>query len=76
MAKSRRKQFIAELRAAGISIAEWARDHGFDRNLVYSVLSGDRRALRGQSHDIAVSLGIKKGRLRRPPQAPGVTSPR
>lgn len=69
-----RKQVIAEFHAAGISIAEWSRKHGFDRSLVYSVLNGGRRALRGRSHDIAVSLGIKKGNLRTPPEAPGAAA--
>ena len=43
----------------GQAIADWARSRGFTPNLVYLVLSGKRRALRGQSHDIAVALGIK-----------------
>lgn len=45
----------------GISITEWARDHKFDVSLVYSVLSGRSRATRGESHRIAVALGLKGG---------------
>lgn len=46
---------------AGISVAEWARTHNFSTGLVYAVLDGQRKCLRGQSHKIAVALGIKKG---------------
>ena len=45
----------------GISVAEWAARRGFNRALVYAVLNGHRRALRGQTHDIAVALGLKDG---------------
>lgn len=44
----------------GQSVAEWARKHGFHVNLVHEVLRG-RMPKRGQSHRIAVLLGIKKG---------------
>lgn len=50
-----------EFLKAGYSIAEWARRNEFNANLVYAVLRGERRAIRGQTHDIAVSLGIKEG---------------
>jgi len=45
----------------GISIAEWARKNGFSVPLAYQVLSGQKKCVRGQSHDIAVKLGLKKG---------------
>jgi hypothetical protein len=32
--------------------------------LTYQVLAGKKRCLRGQSHDIAVMLGLKAGQLR------------
>lgn len=51
-------------RESGVSIAAWSRANGFNPKLVYQVLKGQRRALRGQTHDIAVKLGIKKGTLR------------
>lgn len=60
MLKSRdrvKRQFLE----SGISIAEWASANGFSRNLVYQVLRGESKALRGRSHDIAVRLGLKKG---------------
>lgn len=46
---------------AGISISEWARVNGFSGSLVYQVLEGKRLCKRGQSHKIAVALGLKKG---------------
>jgi gp16 family phage-associated protein len=45
----------------GLSISEWARRHGFSAQLVYQVLSGRKRCLRGQSHQIAVRLQLKRG---------------
>lgn len=46
---------------SGISIAEWARAEGFSVALVYQVIEGRRKCMRGQSHQIAVSLGLKNG---------------
>jgi len=45
----------------GISVAEWARVRGFSTGLVYQVLDGRRKCMRGQSHQIAVALGLKPG---------------
>jgi len=50
-----------EFKEKGISISEWARTRGFTPALVYRVLSGEREATRGQSHRIAVALGLKNG---------------
>jgi gp16 family phage-associated protein len=57
-------QVTREFLASGRSIAEWARLNGFNVNIVYQVLRGERKAIRGQSHDIAVRLGIKNGEER------------
>lgn len=46
---------------SGVSVAEWARVNGFSSALVYQVLEGNRKCLRGQSHQIAIALGIKQG---------------
>jgi gp16 family phage-associated protein len=46
----------------GVSIADWARQHGFPAYLVYTVLAG-RETQRGKSHEIAVLLGIKRGTI-------------
>ncbi|MBS4018921.1 MAG: DNA-binding protein [Dechloromonas sp.] len=51
------------IEGSGISIAEWARENRFSCGLVYQVLEGKRRCLRGQSHRIAVALGLKAGHL-------------
>lgn len=46
---------------SGISVAEWARVRGFSTGLVYQVLEGRRKCMRGQSHQIALALGLKRG---------------
>ena len=46
---------------SGISVAEWARVRGFSTALVYQVLEGRRKCMRGQSHRIALALGLKQG---------------
>lgn len=51
----------SEFEQHGISISAWACSRGFSTGLVYQVLSGKKRALRGQSHRIAVALGLKVG---------------
>jgi gp16 family phage-associated protein len=43
----------------GKSVADWARENHFHQDLVYSVLSGRSKGLRGESHLIAVKLGLK-----------------
>lgn len=43
----------------GLTIAQWARERGFSKSLVYSVLRGERKALRGASYQIAKELGMK-----------------
>lgn len=52
-----------EFSKRGISISAWARANGFSVPLVYQVVSGERKAVRGQSHDIAVALGLKQGEI-------------
>ena len=43
----------------GQSVADWARAHHFRSELVYAVLSGRCKGARGESHKIAVRLGLK-----------------
>jgi gp16 family phage-associated protein len=50
-----------ELERKGVSVSAWAVANGFNPNLVIMILSGQRKPLRGQSHNIAVKLGIKAG---------------
>lgn len=51
----------AELKRKGVSISSWAIANGFSTNLVFEVLSGRKKCLRGQAHNIAVKLGLKEG---------------
>jgi gp16 family phage-associated protein len=55
----------AEFKATGVSVSAWARARSYSVPLVYGVLSGRRPATRGQSHNIAVELGLKVGRVGR-----------
>ena len=43
----------------GITISEWALARKFNPALVYQVLAGTRKAVRGDSFKIAVALGMK-----------------
>lgn len=43
----------------GLVVSEWALDRRFNPSLVYAVLHGRRKALRGRSFEIAVALGLK-----------------
>lgn len=56
---------LAEVRAdfvaRGLCISAWARENSFSANLVFDILGGRKKCLRGQSHRIAVRLGIKQG---------------
>jgi gp16 family phage-associated protein len=45
----------------GITITQWAADHGFSHPLVREILAGKKKCLRGQSHNIAIALGLKRG---------------
>ncbi len=57
----------AEFFLSGQTVADWAREHQFRQDLVYAVLSGRSKATRGESHRIAVKLGLKA-------RQPGITS--
>lgn len=65
LSKAKKIKTLAEARAdfhrSGKSVISFAQEHGFCVNLVYMVLAGKRPGLRGQSHKIAVLLGIKDG---------------
>jgi gp16 family phage-associated protein len=52
----------SEFHQQGLTIAQWAKQHGFSAGIVYSVLSGRRKCLRGVSHNVAVALGLKGGK--------------
>lgn len=48
-------------RATGTPVTVWARAHGFAPNVVYALLNGRTRGLRGTAHHAAVALGLKPG---------------
>lgn len=50
----------AWFRGKGLTVSEWAIERGFNPTLVYSILSGKRKCLRGQSFRIAVALRLKQ----------------
>jgi len=54
------EEIRAELARNGLSLAAWARSHGFSESLTYRVMRGKPATL-GQSHRIAVALGLKEG---------------
>lgn len=54
------KQVREEFRRSGRSVVSWAKEHDVSVNLVYEVFKG-RACHRGQSHKIAVLLGVKDG---------------
>lgn len=43
----------------GICVSDWAREHHFDKHIVYAVLSGRVKCNRGESHKVAQALGLK-----------------
>lgn len=47
----------------GKTVATWAQENNFNRDLVYAVLNGRSKASRGESHEIAVRLGLKPAGL-------------
>lgn len=53
----------AELKRQGVSISQWAAANGFTTNLVFEVLAGRKKGIRGQAHNIAVKLGLKDGSI-------------
>ncbi|RZH32141.1 DNA-binding protein [Acinetobacter pittii] len=54
------KQVKDDFSETGKSIAEWARENNFSPDLVYRILKTNRIPMRGESHKIAVQLGIKQ----------------
>lgn len=57
--KARAQAARDRFEASGTNISEWARARGFSVSLVQSVLAGNRACRRGDSHAIAVALGMK-----------------
>ncbi|VVD97641.1 DNA-binding protein [Pandoraea communis] len=53
----------SELQSKGISITQWAIANRFSPNLVFEVLGGRKKCVRGQAHEIAIKLGLKAGEI-------------
>lgn len=51
----------AEIIRTGVSVAEWARERGYSPKTVYDVLQRRIKGVRGESHRVAVALGVKQG---------------
>jgi len=43
----------------GETVADWAKNHGYQRWEVYRVINGQNKARFGKGHEIAVKLGLK-----------------
>ncbi|MDY0748725.1 DNA-binding protein [Paucibacter sp. R3-3] len=56
---SERERVKAWFEAAGLSVTDWANEHGFDRAQVYAFLNGRTSGRRGVAHQIAVALRLK-----------------
>lgn len=56
------KEARESIRMEGLSVSNWAINNGFKPQTVKSVLYGSRGYNIGQSHNIAVVLGIKEGK--------------
>lgn len=54
------EQVKTELRAKGMTLAQWAQQNGYDRDTVYKVIGGTRKGWFGKGHEIAVKLGLKQ----------------
>ncbi|GAB1387837.1 DNA-binding protein [Rubrivivax sp.] len=67
------RQVRAEFTRKGVSIAAWARAHDVSASLVYAVLAGRKKCLRGSSHRVAVLLGLKAGEIVRSAAAVNAT---
>lgn len=58
MAKSI-EQVRYEFGKQGLSFSDWSKENNFSKDLVYRVLNAHRLPIRGESHKIAVKLGLK-----------------
>ncbi|HRP19380.1 MAG TPA: DNA-binding protein [Alicycliphilus sp.] len=67
-----RQQVRQEFASHGWSVSAWAKQKGYSATLVLDILNDDernprRKCLRGESHNIAVELGLKAGQVSRSP---------
>ncbi|ROM80881.1 DNA-binding protein [Pseudomonas brassicacearum] len=55
------EQARAELDRNGITIAQFCREHGLNKNLVSDLLNGRKKGVRGEARRAAVLLRIRDG---------------
>lgn len=48
-----------EFQRKGRTLSSWAKENNFSTELVYRVLKMNKLPIRGESHKIAVKLGLK-----------------
>lgn len=53
------KELRAWFETEGLSISQWASNHGFKPREVYALLSGKTTGVRGRAHKVAVALGLR-----------------
>lgn len=63
-----RQQIRDEFAASGVAYSAWARARGYSPNIVIAIVNDDDRnprlkCLRGDAHNIAVELGLKRGHV-------------
>lgn len=57
--QSNKERVKQKIHAQGMTVKQWAEQHGYPVPEVYKVLNGERKGLYGRSHSIAVALGLK-----------------
>lgn len=57
------EQVREEFQRKGLSFSAWAKARGVSTRLTEEILKGRRKAIRGESHAIAVLLGLKDGEV-------------
>ncbi|MBU1352120.1 MAG: DNA-binding protein [Gammaproteobacteria bacterium] len=61
-----RQQVREEFASRGLAYSDWAKQRGYSPTLVCMIVNDNegapqRKCLRGESHNIAVELGLKQG---------------
>jgi gp16 family phage-associated protein len=65
----------ANLFTNGVTVQDFCQKHGLSYNAVMAVLHGRSRATRGEGHQAAVLLGLKKAPPTKHRKAPPVSQP-
>ena len=72
MSPKTREEVRQEFARHGWSYSAWAKQRGYSADLVREIVNDDernprRKCIRGESHNIAVELGLKSGQVSRQP---------